>query len=109
MRPVYAGRELTEQEVADLAAFFGGTDAQEPAAGTDWLLTGVIGALTLFGLMAVFCSSAPARFLLKDAEGHEMRKWSARPTPLRNDSGKSSIATASNTTRESRCQLHRRL
>ena len=59
MRPVYAGRELTEQEVADLAAFFGGTDAQEPAAGTDWLLlTGVIGALTLFGLMAVFASSA---------------------------------------------------
>jgi len=59
MRPVYAGRELTEQEVADLAAFFGGTVAEKPGGGTDWLLVaGVIGTLALFGLMAVFASPA---------------------------------------------------
>jgi len=62
MRPVYAGRELTEQEVADLAAFFGMTAAGEPGGGTDWLLVaGVTGALGLFGLMAVFASSALRR------------------------------------------------
>ena len=45
MRPVYAGRELTEQEVADLAAFFGVTAAGGPGGGTDWLLVaGVTGA-----------------------------------------------------------------
>ena len=59
MRPVYAGRELSEQDVADLAAFFGSTVAEEPGGGTDWLLVaGVAGALVLFGLMAVFASTA---------------------------------------------------
>jgi len=62
MRPVYAERELTEQEVADLAAFFGVTAAGEPGGGTDWLLVaGVTGALALFGVMAVFASSALRR------------------------------------------------
>ena len=62
MRPVYAGRELTEQEVADLAAFFSMTATGEPGGGTDWLLVaGVSGALALFGLMAVFASSAHRR------------------------------------------------
>ena len=62
MRPVYAGRDLTEQEVADLAAFFGVTAAGEPGGGTDWLLVaGGTGALALFGLMAVFASSAMRR------------------------------------------------
>ena len=62
MRPVYAGRELTEQEVADLVAFFGVTAAGGPGGGTDWLLVaGVTGALALFGLMAVFATSAMRR------------------------------------------------
>jgi len=62
MRPVYAGRELTEQEVADLASFFGVTAAGEPGGGTDWLLVaGMTGALALFGLMAVFASPALRR------------------------------------------------
>ena len=62
MRPVYAGRELTEQEVADLVAFFGVTAAGGPGGGTDWLLVaGVTGALALFGLMAVFAASAMRR------------------------------------------------
>lgn len=62
MRPVYAGRDLTEQEVADLAAFLGVTAGGESGGGTDWLLVaGVTGALALFGLMAVFASSALRR------------------------------------------------
>ena len=62
MRPVYAERELTEQEVADLAAFLGVTAAGEPGGSTDWLLVaGVTGALALFGLMAAFASSALRR------------------------------------------------
>jgi len=62
MRPVYTGRELSEQEVADLVAFFGVTAVGGPGGGTDWLLVaGVAGALALFGLMAVFASSALRR------------------------------------------------
>jgi len=62
MRPVYAGRELTEQEVADLAAFFSAPAAEEVGGGTDWLLmAGATGALALFGLMAVFAASAMRR------------------------------------------------
>jgi mono/diheme cytochrome c family protein len=62
MQPVYAGRELTEQEVADLASFFGAIAAGETGGGTDWLLVaGVTGALALFGLMAVFASTALRR------------------------------------------------
>jgi mono/diheme cytochrome c family protein len=62
MRPVYAGRELTEQEVADLAAFFGTAAAGEPGESADWLLlAGVAGTLALFGLMAMFASSALRR------------------------------------------------
>jgi mono/diheme cytochrome c family protein len=62
MRPVYAGRELTEQEVADLAAFFGVITAEETRGGTDWLLVaGGTGALALFGLMAVFAATAMRR------------------------------------------------
>ncbi len=62
MRPVYAGRELTEQEVADLAVFFGAATAGESRGGIDWLLlAGVTGALALFGVMAMFASSALRR------------------------------------------------
>jgi len=62
MRPLYADGELTEQEVADLAALLTRTAGQEALGGPDWLLVmGLAGALALFGLMAATASLALRR------------------------------------------------
>jgi mono/diheme cytochrome c family protein len=53
MQPVYGSRPLTEEEIADLVAFFAAVDGTEPAGGPDlFLILGVGGLAGLLALMA---------------------------------------------------------
>lgn len=59
MRQVYAGRALSDDEVADLREFFGKIETAEPV-GTDWLiLLGLAGAATLLVLHGVLFAFIP--------------------------------------------------
>lgn len=54
MRPVYANAPLTDEERRDLTAFFAEVAKETDAAGLDGLLiAGVVGAVALFGVMAL--------------------------------------------------------
>ena len=58
MKDIYAGKQLTPQEVADLSAYFAHAAKQPPvpasSGGTTFGLAGALGALGLFAGMALF-------------------------------------------------------
>jgi len=59
MRQVYVGQALSDEELADLRAFFTQVEPAEPR-GTDWLIVlGLVGAAVLLGLNAVAFASIP--------------------------------------------------